>query len=64
MQTGWDHGRRVRGNLVYVTLHDSKVWVEYDGMEQGITEDLITAGISRERIALAFLRDRETMTTA
>lgn len=64
MQVGWDRGRRVRGNLIYVTLLDGKVWVEYDGMEQGITQDLIDAGIPPERIVLAFLPDLQTATTA
>lgn len=63
MQVGWDRGRRIRGNLIYVTLGEGKVWVEYDGMEQGITKDLIAAGILPERIVLAFLADVQTATT-
>jgi hypothetical protein len=47
-QVGWDRGRRVRGNLICVTLSEGKVWVEYDGMEQGISKDLIAAGIPPE----------------
>jgi hypothetical protein len=50
MQVGWDRGRRVRGNLIYVTLSEGKVWVEYDGMEQGITKDLIAAGIRQSEL--------------
>jgi hypothetical protein len=60
MQVGWDRGRRVRGNLIYVTLGEDKVWIEYDGMEQGITQDLIAAGIPQERIELAFLPNLQT----
>lgn len=41
MQVGWDRGRRVRGNLIYITLHEGKVWIEYDRMESGISQDLI-----------------------
>ena len=63
MQAGWDKGRRIRGNLIYVILHENKVWVEYDGMEQGITKDLIAAGISPERIVLAFLPNSQTAAT-
>ncbi len=58
MQVGWDRGRRVRGNLIYVTLKDGKVWVEYDGIEPGITQDLIAKGIPEERIILAFLPEQ------
>ncbi|MBT9317545.1 XisI protein [Leptothoe spongobia] len=57
MQVGWDRGRRIRGNLIYITLDSGKVLVEYDGMEQGITQDLIAAGIASEQIVLAFLTD-------
>jgi hypothetical protein len=64
MQVGWDRGRRVRGNLIYVTLSEDKVWVEYEGMEQGITKDLIAAGIPPEQIVLAFLPKEQTAATA
>ena len=57
MQVGWDRGRRVRGNLIYITLQDGKVYIEYDGMERGITQDLIEQGISQNDIVLVFLLD-------
>lgn len=64
MQVGWDRGRRVRGNLIYVTLYDEKVWVEYDGIEPGITQDLIKMGIPESRIVLAFLSEQKVAVTA
>ena len=57
MQVGWDRGYRVRGNLIYITIQDGQVWVEYDGMEQGITQDLIQGGIDPERIVLKFVSE-------
>jgi hypothetical protein len=30
------------------------VYIEYDGIEHGITDDLISQGIPEERIVLAF----------
>lgn len=64
MQVGWDRGRRVRGNLIYVNLKDGKVWVEYDGVEQGITQALISRGIPEERIVLAFVPEQQVAVTA
>ena len=55
MQVGWDRGRRVRGNLLYITLRDGKVYIEYDGIGHGITDDLIAKGIPKDKIVLAFL---------
>jgi len=57
MQVGWDRERRVRGNLIYITLQDGKVYIEYDGMEQGIAHDLVEQGIPQNDIVLAFLPD-------
>jgi hypothetical protein len=58
MQVGWNRGRRVRGNLIYVTLQEGKVYIEYDGIEQGITDELIQQGIPFEHIVLAFQSEK------
>jgi hypothetical protein len=55
MQVGWDRGCRVRGNLIYITIEDGKVSIEYDGMEGGISQDLIEQGIPEGDIILAFI---------
>lgn len=55
MQSGWDRGRRVRGNLLYVVVEAEKVVVEYDGMEQGIADELIVRGVAEEYVVLAWL---------
>lgn len=60
MQVGWDRGKRIRGNLIYITLSGEKVIIEYDGMESGITQDLIDKGISEEDIILAFVPETAT----
>ncbi|MCP4396102.1 MAG: XisI protein [bacterium] len=58
MQVDWNRGRRVRGNLIYVTLKDGKVYIEHDGIEQRITDELIQQGISPEHIVLAFQSEK------
>ncbi|MEL6779277.1 MAG: element excision factor XisI family protein [Cyanobacteria bacterium J06597_16] len=54
MQVGWDRDRRVRGNLIYITLQDNRVIIEYDGMECGIAQDLIATGVTSEQIIPAY----------
>ncbi|NCQ84391.1 MAG: XisI protein [Microcystis panniformis Mp_MB_F_20051200_S9] len=61
MQVGWDQERRVRGNLIYVNIENNKVVIEYDGLENGITQDLIARGIAKEDIILAFLPDSKKL---
>ncbi|NES86322.1 MAG: XisI protein [Moorea sp. SIO2B7] len=63
MQVGWDRGRRVRGNLIYVTVGEEKVWIEYDGMESVIVEDLIGGGITEDRIVLAYFSEEQVVVT-
>ncbi|MDJ1169607.1 element excision factor XisI family protein [Roseofilum sp. BLCC_M154] len=58
MQTGWSQGCRVRGNLIYITLENERIYVEYDGLEQGITQDLLDLGVPSEQIVLAFLPEQ------
>lgn len=64
MQVGWDRGKRVRGNLIYIMLSSEKVIVEYDGMESGITQDLIDKGIPEEDIILAFVPHQDSKLSA
>jgi XisI protein len=59
MQTGWSQGKRVRGNLIYVTIESNKLVIEYDGMEHGITEDLIDRGVPSHQIVHAFLPEKQ-----
>ncbi len=64
MQSGWDRGRRVRGNLIYVVIQNGKIVIEYDGIEQGISDDFIQAGVSEEAIVLAFLEEPDVAEAA
>ena len=51
---GWEGRRRVHGTVIHVDIRNEKVWVQFDGTESGITEELVAAGIPRERIVLGF----------
>ncbi len=57
MQTGWDKGHRVRGNLIYLALEGEKICVEYDGLEHGIMDDLIKGGVPEDKIFLAYMSE-------
>jgi len=52
IQVGWDNGRRVNGNLIYVTIYNGVIQLEYDGIEHGIFNDLVKSGIPQEQIVL------------
>ena len=52
--TGWEDWRQVHGSVIQIDLRGEKVWIQHDGTEGGIAEDLVEAGIPREHIVLAF----------
>ncbi len=54
MNLGWQNEERVSGMTVYVRLKDCRFWIEEDWTEEGIANDLVSAGVAREDIVLAF----------
>jgi len=54
LQIGWKHQRRIHGTLVHVDIRDGKVWVEHDGTNLEIVQDLLDAGIPQECMVLGF----------
>jgi hypothetical protein len=54
MLTGWDRGKRVHGALIHLDIIDGKVWVQRDGTEDGVANELLEAGVPKEQIVLAF----------
>lgn len=52
--TGWLRSRRVHGTVLHIDIRDGKVWIQHDGIEGGIAEELVEAGIPRDQIVLGF----------
>ena len=54
VNVGWDRGLRVYGSLVHIDIVDGKIWIQRDGIEEGIATDLENAGIPKDMIVLGF----------
>src|SRR5205085_10909685 len=54
MQVGWNGDCRVHGSIVHIDIRDGKVWIEYNGTDARIAEELVVAGIPRDDIVLGF----------
>ncbi|HEY7330173.1 MAG TPA: XisI protein [Gemmataceae bacterium] len=54
MHVGWDGQRRVHGSVVHIDIIGDKVWLQYDGTNRPVADELIAAGIPQEDIVLAF----------
>ncbi|MGH9755398.1 MAG: XisI protein [Blastocatellia bacterium] len=46
--------RRVHGCLIHVDIIDGKIWIQRDGTEYGVGNELVDAGIPKDKIVLGF----------
>jgi XisI protein len=53
MQTGWVNRHRVHGAFLHLDIINGKVWVQFNGTDQPIADELVAAGIPKEDIVLA-----------
>lgn len=51
---GWEGFSRVFGCIIYVEIKDGKIWIERDGTEIGLANELVEAGVPKQDIVLAF----------
>ena len=54
LEVGWKNRRRIHGTLVHIDIVEDKVWVEHDGTDLEIVQDLLDAGIPKEQIVIGF----------
>jgi XisI protein len=54
MYVGWKNRRRQHGCLLHLDIKNDKIWIQHDGTEIGIANELVKLGVSKEDIVLAF----------
>src|SRR5262249_22520248 len=54
IEVGWKNRHRIHGTLVHIDIREDKVWVEHDGTDLEIVQELLNAGIPKESIVLGF----------
>jgi len=54
IHTGWANGYRIHGAVIHIDIRGDKIWVQHDGTEDGVAQQLLDAGITKDRIVLAF----------
>jgi hypothetical protein len=54
MDIGWHGYERIHDALIHVEVIDGKLWIQYDGTQDGIADELVAAGIPHNRIVLGF----------
>jgi hypothetical protein len=54
VNVGWDDDERVSGCVLHLDIKGGKIWVQQDGTEEGITDELVAFGVPKEDIVLAY----------
>ncbi len=52
---GWENNnRRLFGPVIQIDLKNDKIWIQYDGTEIGMANELVALGVPKSDIVLAF----------
>lgn len=54
LQVGWRGDEYFQGSIIHIQLIDGKMWIQYDGTEYGVANDLVDAGVPKTDIVLGF----------
>lgn len=54
MIVGWENEHRTHGCLIHIDIIDGKIWIQRDGTERGVANELIKVGIPNDKIVLGF----------
>ncbi len=56
MDIGWNQSGRVHSVPIHLRIKSNKIWLEWDGTDQEIAQQLVNRGIPPTDIVLAFYR--------
>lgn len=54
VSVGWDENERIRGCILHIDIKDEKIWIQHDGTEIGVANELVEMGVPKQDIVLAF----------
>ncbi len=54
VNVGWENETRIHGCPMHIDIKNNKVWIQHNGTEVDIGDELIEMGVAREDIVLGF----------
>jgi len=51
---GWRNQKRQYGCVLHLDIKEGKIWIQHDGTEVGIANELVNLGVPKDEIVLAF----------
>ncbi len=53
-EVGWDGDDRIDVMLLHIDIIEGRIWLQYNGTDLRVGEELVRAGIPRDQIVLGF----------
>jgi hypothetical protein len=53
-QVGWKNHYRIYGCVLHIDIQNDKVWIQHNGTELDIADELVNMGIPKEHIVIGF----------
>ena len=54
VHAGWNKNHRNYGCLMHMDIKNDKIWIQYDGTESGVANELVELGVPKSDIVLAY----------
>ncbi|MFQ5615178.1 MAG: XisI protein [Anaerolineales bacterium] len=55
MKVGWRRGwHRIYGTVIHIDIKGGKIWVQWDGTEDSVAEELVARGVPKIDIVLGY----------
>jgi hypothetical protein len=54
VNVGWNKNQRIRGCVLHIDVKGDKIWIQHDGTETGVANELVEMGVPQHDIVLAF----------
>jgi hypothetical protein len=54
VNVGWLNNRRVYGCILHIDIKGEKIWIQHNGTERQVAEDLVALGIPKDHIVIGF----------
>jgi hypothetical protein len=54
MSQGWEGRRRIHHCVIHLDIINGKIWIQHDNTEDGIGQNLLEAGVPKDKIVLGF----------
>lgn len=54
VHVGWHNNRRAYGCVLHIDIKNNKIWIQHDGTEIGMANELVALGVPKKEIVLGF----------